>query len=299
MRGRLRGALLAALLALGSGLAAAKGPLYLWEVRAPEGGVKAWLFGTVHVCDAACFPLPAEVRAALAAADTLALELDPQDPRLAARMSESARLPAGQSLNEALPPALRPRLAQAAARLGVSVEALQPFKPWLVATLLSLRAAQMAGYRTDQGVDLWLAAAARRQGLQTVALESVERQLEALEAGGEAAQLANLAETVRLIESGAAAAFFSDMVAAWRRGDAARLDRLVREEAATPDMAPMLAELLEARNQEMAQQIAARIAAGERPFVAVGAGHFGGAGGLLVEMTRRGFQLRQVEAVDD
>ena len=59
---------LAALL-LWAGVAAAKGPLYLWELRDGEGALRAWLFGTIHDCDAACFPLPPDVRAALAAGE--------------------------------------------------------------------------------------------------------------------------------------------------------------------------------------------------------------------------------------
>ena len=296
---KIRRALATSALLLWAGLATAQGPLYLWTLSDARGELRAWLYGTIHVCDAACFPLPADVEKALAAADSLALELDPDDPQLAPRLIVAAQLPAGRSLDEALPPDLRPRLSDAADRVGLSGAALQRMQPWMVATLLTLRAAQSAGFGTDQGVDLWLARTARARGVPLVALESVDRQIEALAAGGDAAQLASLVEVVELIEQGAAPAYFAGMLAAWRGGDAAAIDRIVREESASPAMAPLLADLLDARNREMADAIVARLQPGRRVFVAVGAGHFGGDAGLLAALSGRGFTLRQVEAKDD
>ena len=198
-----------------------------------------------------------------------------------------------------LPPALRPRLVLASTRMGLPPEAVQRLQPWMVSTLLTVRLAETVGFRTEQGVDLWLAGAARATGKPLWALETVDRQIEALAAGGDAAQLASLVEVVELIERGAAPAYFAGMLAAWRGGDAAAIDRIVREESASPAMAPLLADLLDARNREMADAIVARLQPGRRVFVAVGAGHFGGDAGLLAALSGRGFTLRQVEAKDD
>ncbi len=296
-RGRQAVALCALLLCCG--LAMARGPLYLWELRDADGALRAWLYGTIHVCDAACFPLPAEVRGALEGADSLALELDPDDPELGPRLGEAAALPEGARLDALLPAALRPRLAAVAARSGVPDAMLQRLQPWMANAVLSLRAAQIAGFSVDQGVDLWLARAIRARGQAPWALERVERQVAAMQAGGPAAQVASLAETVALIESGGAEAYFGAMLEAWRHGDVARMDYLMREEIGSPEMAPLMAELLDRRNVEMADAIVARLEAGKRPFVAVGAGHFGGAGGLLELLAARGFRLRQVESAAD
>ena len=139
----------------------------------------------------------------------------------------------------------------------------------------------------------------RNGALPLAALENVDRQIRALAAGGAAAQRASLAEVIGLIEDDAAPAYFAGLLAAWRAGQVEQIDRLVREDAASPEMAPLLAELLDARNHEMAEAIAARLQPGRRAFIAVGAGHFGGAGGLLELLASRGFRLRQVEAEHD
>ena len=91
----LRAALVAWALALWAGLAAAAGPLFLWELKDAGGALRGWLYGTIHVCDASCFPLPVPVREALAAADGLALELDPADPSLGPALARAGLLPKG------------------------------------------------------------------------------------------------------------------------------------------------------------------------------------------------------------
>lgn len=277
-----------------TGIAAAGGPLYLWEVRDAKGDLRAWLFGTIHVCDAACFPLPAAVQGALATADSLALELDPEDPTMAAVLAQGAHLAPGLTLTDVLPAGLCRRLSQVAPPMGIDVAALQLFQPWMVSTLLTLRAAQAAGYGVEQGVDLVLARAARERGHPLWALETVERQVAALSAGGPAAQIRYLDEVVGMIEDQVAPRYFAAMLRAWKRGDVGAMDHLIREEYGGPQLAPLLDDLLDRRNAEMSEVIVRHIAAGERPFVAVGAGHFGGAGGLLARMQARGFTLRQV-----
>lgn len=287
------GLLVAMLLA--SAQVLATGPTLLWELRDVRGNVRAWLFGTIHVCDEACFPLPGVVREAFAKADLLALELDPDDPQLVVQLRKAAVLPGRARLSERLPSELNARLERVAAGFGLSPEAIQRLQPWMVATLLSLQAAEKAGYGASQGVDLWLARQARARRLPLLALETAKRQVAALGAGGDEAQLAYLAEVVDLVDSGEASTYFAAMLQAWRDGDVVALDRLLREEMAGEAMQPLLEALLDQRNREMAVRIDKQLKAGRRPFVAVGAGHLGGPSGLLAQLAGKGYRLRQLD----
>lgn len=287
------GLLLAMLLA--SAQVCAAGPTLLWELRDVRGNLRAWLFGTIHVCDAACFPLPGVVREAFAKADVLALELDPDDPQLVVQLRKAGTLPPGVRLAERLPPELNARLERVAAGFGLPAEAIQRLQPWMVATLLSLQAAEKAGYGASQGVDLWLARQARARGLPLLALETAKQQVTALGAGGDEAQLAYLTEVVELVGSGEASTYFSALLQAWREGDVAALDRLLREEMSGEAMRPLLEALLDQRNREMAVRIDKQLKAGRRPFVAVGAGHLGGPSGLLAQLAGKGYRLRQLD----
>jgi uncharacterized protein YbaP (TraB family) len=60
-------------------------------------------------------------------------------------------------------------------------------------------------------------------------------------------------------------------------------------------MQPLLEALLDQRNREMAVRIDKQLKAGRRPFVAVGAGHLGGASGLLAQLAGKGYRLRQLD----
>jgi hypothetical protein len=68
---------------------------------------------------------------------------------------------------------------------------------------------------------------------------------------------------------------------------------------ASPGMAPLLADLLDQRNAEMLEAITARLQPGQRPFIAVGAGHLGGPAGLLDLLAQRGWRPVQVVEVDE
>lgn len=269
-------------------------PLFFWELRDGEGAVRAHLYGTVHVCDARCTPPPRPVTRALDRASLLVLELDPEDMGLPYKIAQAGRLPAGQTLNQILSPGLMARLNGAAARLGLAPQMLQPMQPWLVNALLGVQAAARAGYRTENGVDLWLAQVGRGRRLRLEALETPERQIAALSAGGDTAQHAALAQTVDLVLEDRFAAYFAELLAAWRAGDVATLDQLMQEEVGS-DAAPVMEALLDARNLEMAAAIEQQLKPGKRPFIAVGAGHMGGPRGLLALLAARGFRPVQVE----
>lgn len=61
----------------------------MWEIHAPDKGLRGHLFGTPHLCDAGCYPRPGEVLAAFAGAEALALELA---QRVAALAREDRRI---------------------------------------------------------------------------------------------------------------------------------------------------------------------------------------------------------------
>ena len=117
----------------------------------------------MHVGRPDFYPFEKRLDAALAKAPVLALEIDPGlSPEVAARaMQKYAAAPPGMTA----PPALAPRLAAALAAQGIPAEALASFKPWLVATVLSVGEFTRLGYSQADAVDVRLAQPrARAQG---------------------------------------------------------------------------------------------------------------------------------------
>ena len=278
-------------LAWGSGAWAAPA---LWEVSDARGVVRAHLFGTVHVCNAECYPLPAAVREAFAQDARLALELDTTDPEVMATVASAGLLPAGQRLRARLPAALAGAMSEAATRLGLPIDLLDTMQPWFVSTLLLATAAQQAGFSLDAGIDQVLQMRAQAAGKPLVSLESAQRQVAALSAGGEPAQLAALRQTVDMINDGSMGDYLGRMVAAWRAGDDDGMRALMTEGLDQQLAAPLLAELIVARNREMAQRIHDLLGESGRLFVAVGGGHLIGERNIPDELVRLGWRVRRV-----
>ncbi len=266
----------------------------LWSLIDRSGEPRAVLFGTVHLCDAACYPLDPSVTAAFSAARVLALELDPANPQMAVALGRAGLLPAGERLDERLPAALAERVARAARLAGADHASLLRMRTWLASSVLVVAAAGQAGFEAERGIDLWLAARARERGMPVVELETVERQIRALSAGGVETQQAMLAQIVDLILDAGVAAYFDEIRSAWQQGNAARLLEMAAE-GTDPDQAgPLLDELVVARNREMAARIAALVETERDVFVAIGAAHLGGEQSVLAELRRLGLDVRAV-----
>lgn len=284
--GLLRSALLAVLLCLAP---LAHADPALWEVRDSRGAVRAWLFGAIHLCNAACYPLPASIEAAFARAPRTAFELDVSDPSLVATLASAGRLPAGERLGAGLSTALQASVYAAARQVGLSPDQIQRMRPWFVSTLLMTLAATQAGYDADQGIDGQLQARARAMGKAVIALETASRQVDALSDGGAAAQHSALQQTVSMIEDGEVGEFLGRMVSAWREGDDAALEAIMWEGMDRDEAAPLIEALLDARNVEMAARIDALLGAPEALFVVVGAGHLVGEASLPVQLEALGW----------
>ena len=266
----------------------------LWQVRDRAGAVCGHLFGTLHLCDRSCFPLPSKAVQAFDGADILVLELDPRAAGAAEALDAAGRLPGGERLDALLPPADAGRLAQAFEKVGIEPSRMQRMRPWLAGTVLAVAAAARAGFDARFGVEPWLAARAQGRGIELMALETVDRQVAALSAAGMAAQLESLRQTIDMILDDEVRDYFEQIRDAWRDGDGEALLALMNEGADPALLAPMTEAVIDQRNREMAQRIAGLGCGARRYFAAVGGAHFGGERGLLRELGRAGLTVAPV-----
>ena len=263
----------------------------LWEVRDAEGGVRAYLFGAIHLCHAACYPLPAAVEAAFTSADRTAFELDVSDPALARTLVKAGRLPDGQTLKTLMPAELYAQLHDASKAVGMPVSQMQSMQPWFASTLLMALAANQAGFTTEAGVDGVLQSRAREAGKPVLALETAARQIEALSGGGERAQEAALRQTVGMVTRGEIGGYLARMVGAWQDGNDAGLETLMYEGSDREAVAPLFATLIDTRNLEMTNRLEALMAQPGVLFVSVGGGHLVGEKGIPAALAARGWQV--------
>ncbi|MDG2535471.1 TraB/GumN family protein [Sphingomonas sp. HITSZ_GF] len=262
----------------------------LWVVK--DADTTLYLFGTVHVLKPGLSWFDGGVKAAFDAADTLVLELVmPPDAEMQQIVAELGTHAPGTPLPDELPPVEAAKMRAALPEYGLSPDALDNSDPWLAATMLSVLPLRQLGYDDKQGAEPILTAAAKAQGKKIEGLETARQQLGYFDALPLPAQRKLLIETIDELPN--AGSKIDQAVAAWRKGDADGLARLVNEDATS---SPEVTEaLLVRRNRNWAEWISRRMQRPGTVFVAVGAGHLAGNTSLQNELAKRGLQVERVQ----
>lgn len=256
----------------------------LWRIS--RGGHSSYLFGSLHVGKAAwAYPGPA-LRAAWAATEVLAVELDPADVGAAL-----TALPQP----EALPPAQARQIEAQARAACLPPQALNGLPAMLQLATLTLLEARRDGFDPAFGQEQMLLGWARREGRPVQSLESVQEQLDAL--APQAAELPAVVDgTLRQLRTGQARAPMRKLAAAWAGGDLRTLADYPRW-CACADTATERAwfkRINDDRNLLLAARIAALHGAGQRLLVAVGALHMSGPQALPRLLATEGFTVEAV-----
>lgn len=257
----------------------------LWEVTGP-GGQRGWLFGTIHA-----LPRPAAWRSpvidnALAGADRIVVEIAAVgDPAAMQReFAALARTPGQPPLAGKLPPALRGKLAAELKAAGLDESRFADVETWAAA--LTLAQAGAKDIDSANGIDRAVVALAGNRPV--VELEGTRAQLGIFDRLPEAEQRDLLAAVVGDPDQDTDAPF-----AAWLKGDMAVLEREThRGLLADPELRQAL---LTGRNLAWTEKVAAMLAKGDKPFVAVGGAHMAGPEGLPALLAARGYRVTRVQ----
>ena len=275
-----------------AGLRDARDHGFLWRIR--KNGVTSHLYGTLHVARRAwMFPGP-QVRAALEAAGTLALELDPLDASVQRALAEGM---AAHAATLELPAALRARLALRLRAECLSATSLDGFGPEMRVALLSVAAGRRDGLEPTYGIDLYLAGFARSAAKRVVSLETPQEQLQALHMPTPAEALAMVENGLAELEAGRARPMLMRMAQVWADADhdtLMRYDDWCECRTTAADIVSMK-RLLDDRNPALAERIDALHAGGAPVFAAVGSLHMIGPLGLPALLAQRGFTVERVE----
>jgi uncharacterized protein YbaP (TraB family) len=282
------------------------GQLFLWEVERPDGqGGIAHLLGSVHMAEDPLAFDPAVDRA-LAEAEALVLEVDPEqlEPAEMARLvAQMGLFTDGRTLDQVVRPETWAALSRHLAERKLPASMFRSMEPWYALVSLQVLALEVGGFDAGQGVEMTLARVAEESGKPMLGLETAAEQFDAFDAlplevqermlhdfllGGEADAGGRGAETVSLL------------IDAWQKGDAARIEAEVFAELdRDPSMQPYFERFYFERNRDMAHDIAELVDGGGRWFVAVGAAHVVGAQGIPSLLSQRGYAVRRVPKTRD
>jgi uncharacterized protein YbaP (TraB family) len=278
-----------------AGMHAAVDSGLLW--KATRNGRAVYLYGTIHVAQRAwMFPGPHVMHAVLAS-DTIALELDPTDPDIVARLQKAILRRAD---TPTLPDTLRRRLQAQMATACVDAEKLDALRPEMQAVSVEVLEGRQFGLYPDYGIDVFLAGMARGLKKPIRSLETPESQAGLLVSDDPAETARSVGELLDELEDGKGARILQRLAGDWQRGD---LDDLGGYPAwcgclDTPRQRADFAQLVDDRNPLMADKIVKWYAEGRSLFVAVGALHMIGRVGLPALLKARGFQVERVSFAD-
>jgi len=261
----------------------------LWMVR--DADTTIYLFGTIHALRPGLDWFDDKVARAFGESATLVTEIaDVGGLDTAQTLLSNAMLPAGQSLRGKMSEADRAAYDAALKNAAIPAAALDKFKPWYAAVVLSSLPLLRAGYKLEEGVEIQLAAKARAAGKNQQALETAAYQLGLFDALPEASQLAYLRRVVEnlpnVIEQ------IDGLAAEWGEGDAEGLAKMMNADEAD---AGLTEALVTRRNQAWAKWIGERLAQPGTVFVAVGAGHLAGPGSVQDQLAGAGLKSERLQ----
>lgn len=264
----------------------------VWAIQGDHNTV--YLGGSVHLLKANDSALPAAFTRAYAGSQSLVMELDlgKMDPMAAAGwMAEHGMLPEGSDLQHVLGDARYQRVSTEAARLGLPMDMLQQFSPWVLGLQLLELQYQKEGFDSESGVEQQLEHRAQADRKPTAGLETLEEQLGFFEALTPEQQTRFLDLVLKDLKDDSEKET-QQIISAWRVGDATRLAALLSDEY--QQFPALYQSLVTVRNRHWEPQIQKMLHDKQNYFVVVGALHLVGQGGLLDLLRKDGYKIEQL-----
>ena len=259
----------------------------LWVVK--DADTTIYLFGTVHLLpNDTDWRYPA-LDQALAASDSLTIEITDDDPVRMQALVLQYGLDPGHPLSDKLSAAENATLAKAAQTVGVpgGVNTLRMMRPWLAGLTLAVAPLLKAGMDPAHGVDKLLKAQMQAAGKPVDGLETAEQQIRFLADLPADVELDFLRSTLRDVDKGSTE--LTTLIDAWKNGDVATIGRIEDEDLAR--QAPALYQrLLVQRNQAWATKITAMLQQPGTVFIAVGAAHLAGPDSVQAQLRKLGVE---------
>ncbi|HEX4692995.1 TraB/GumN family protein [Sphingomonas sp.] len=261
----------------------------LWVVKDKDTTI--YLFGTIHVLKPGLSWFDEAVKKAFDSSDALVLEMvQPAPAAMQSLVIKNAITTDGPALPDRLPAADRPAYVGALKDLGLPATAFDRMRPWFAATNLSILPLLNLGYDPASGPESVLTAAAATENKPVEGLETPEQQIGYLANLSEPTQIEFLESTLKDMPK--TAQMMDGMVAAWSKGDPAKLGEYMNE--GLTDSPELAKTLLYDRNARWAQWIKARMARPGTVFIAVGAGHLAGQKSVIEQLKALGLRATRV-----
>lgn len=266
----------------------------MWAIKDADSTIYA--LGTVHLLKPDMDWKTPAIKAAIAEADELWLELPTTNPEAMASemmgLIQKYGLSLARPLSADLSEEERKVLDEAARPAGLTGAQLEPFRPWFAAITLSTSAIVAAGFDPQSGVDSKVEAAFAERNIKPRGLETPEQQIRVFADMKREDELAFLRQTMNEFEQ--AEEVMNGLVDAWAKGDIEGLDELLVTEMRSSSE-DLYQALLVGRNANWVADVMKTLEGSGVSFLAVGAAHLIGEDSLLAMLAKKGVTIERVQ----
>jgi uncharacterized protein len=206
------------------------------------------------------------------------------------QMLTRGMLSGGQSLDTVVSPTTFTLVNKTVSDLGLPMEPLKQFKPWMLAlTLLGLEW-EKAGFDADLGLDKHFFDQATSEGKPVQGLETLDYQIARFDEMPMSDQDHLLAESLSELDTEMTSV--KALADAWKVGDVPTVEHIVLDDLKAEPR--LYQRLLVERNRNWLPKIEALFARPGHTLVVVGAAHLVGPDGLLAMLKARGYTVQQM-----
>jgi uncharacterized protein YbaP (TraB family) len=263
----------------------------LWEVT--SGSNKVYLLGSIHFLRQENYPLKEPMETVLNDVQTVVFEIDlaeAETPSAQQMILTKATFSDGNNLKKSLKEETYNLAKQKMKKLGLDIGQLNNYEPWFLSiTMITMKLAQL-GFDPNYGIDKYFFNKAKKAGKSIVGLETIDYHISLFDELSKEDQEKLVLQTLRDFD-----AFDKEMnklVTAWSSGDFKRLENLLLK--SFREFPQVYDKLIIQRNENWLPKIDVFLGEKANYLVIVGAGHLLGNKGLVEQLKRKGYSVRQL-----
>jgi len=255
----------------------------LWEISSPDLKDTSYIYGTMHTMDARAFEFNDSLKIVFDKCDAFAMEFTTDQENMS-KVLAHMHLENGKQLKDLYSVDDYAFLSDAVSDiLGAQIQMFERMQPFfLMSMIMQTQMKKDKSYFVDQ----YLYNMAGQRGMKALSIEKVEEQIKAVKEMTPQAlidYLKNFEESLEMMEK---------LVEAYRQQDLSKMLELSKKDTVNLHM---MQALLHDRNIVMAERIGKMIHQ-HSTFIAVGALHLPGKGGIIDRLRQKGYKVRPIIA---
>ncbi len=251
------------------------------------------VFGTVHLLRPELDWRTEAFDEAISNADKIVFEVDMKSPEaqraIATDFLQRGMYDDGRNLKAVLNDDDEAIISAAFDSIGVPLDAMNTFEPWMASVNLGVMKLVNDGYDPNSGVETVIQTEAEAAGKTFGFLEEISQQTDAFDLLPEEEQITMLYETALLLDE--SPRMLDMLVDEWAEGDVDGIATLVANPDGYGFTDAAYQSLLVKRNQAWVPQIEAMLDEPGSVFIAVGAGHLAGPDSVIVMLRDKGYTV--------